>query len=53
MATQITSTRIETLRTEAAQAGDTKMVAICDRALNGSARATAECRKVIWHTEAQ
>lgn len=36
---EITETSIRALRNEAASVGDTKLVATCDRALNGSARA--------------
>lgn len=35
------------IRQEAAVAGDLAQVAICDRALNGSARARRECARVI------
>lgn len=43
----ITDTQISALRQEAAQAGDMKAVAICTRALAGSARARRECAKMI------
>jgi hypothetical protein len=43
----ITTAQIEALQTEAAAAGDSKQVAICERALNGSARARAICARVI------
>jgi hypothetical protein len=45
--TTITETEIQALRDEAASAGDTEMVRICDRALDGSQCAIAECRRVI------
>lgn len=48
----LTNSRIITLRTEAANAGDSKMVAICDRALNGSSRAIVEVVRVIRAAEA-
>lgn len=51
--TTITTRQIETLRTEAGMAGDTKMVAICDRALAGSQRARRECARVIRAAQAQ
>lgn len=41
------STRIRELRTEAGQAGDMEMVAICDRALDGDEEAIAECARVM------
>lgn len=43
----MTTTEIETLRTEAATAGDLDQVAICDRALAGDAEALRECERVI------
>jgi hypothetical protein len=48
----ITSRQIRHLRNEAATAGDSKQVEICDRALNGSDRAKRECVKVIRAAEA-
>ena len=44
----ITTKQIEALQAEAAAAGDMKQVAICERALNGSARARAICAR-IYH----
>ena len=49
----ITDTDIETLRTEAAQAGDAGMVGICGRALDGDDDARAECAEAIADAEAQ
>lgn len=43
----VTVEQIESLRTEAAAAGDLEQVAICDRALAGDADAIAECERVI------
>lgn len=43
----ITNENIRNLRNEAAAAGDSDMVRICERALAGSARAARECRKAI------
>lgn len=43
----ITDEQIATLRAEAGAAGDMAQVAICDRALRGSAAARAECARVI------
>lgn len=48
---------IRDLRTEAAAAGDSEQVALCDRALDGDQDALAECYRVIdaaaawwaWH----
>lgn len=45
--TTITNAQIAALRTEAAAAGDTAMVAVCTRALAGSARARAVCARAI------
>jgi hypothetical protein len=42
-----TTLQIEALRAEAAQAGDTKQTAMCDRALAGSWRATRGCARVL------
>jgi len=44
---------IEELRDEAATAGDSDQVAICDRALDGDADARVECARVIAVTAAQ
>lgn len=43
----ITNTSIRILRTEAAAAGDTAMVEICDLALAGDVMARAECYRTI------
>lgn len=43
----IDDTTIETLRTEAAEAGDLAQVAICERALAGNESARLECERVI------
>lgn len=48
----ITNAQLVTLCTEADMAGDTKMVAICRRAIDGSARALAACVKAIRAAEA-
>lgn len=45
--------QIERLRQEAGQAGDSAQVAICDRALAGSARATAICARIIRDAHAE
>lgn len=50
---KITNTQIAALKSEAANAGDSKMVAICDRALDGSRRAVAQVRRVIADAAAQ
>ena len=47
MNTTITTANITTLRDEAAIAGDYAQVKVCERALNGSQRALAECKRVI------
>ena len=50
-----TTTQIETLRNEAAKAGDDKMVRICDAALDlgeGSSE-WLECERVIANAAAQ
>lgn len=49
----ITDLQIRALRTEAGQAGDREQVAICNRALNGSARARAKCARAIAQAESQ
>ena len=49
----ITDAQIETLRDEAAAAGDRAQVEICNRALNGSQRARRECARVIREAAAQ
>lgn len=56
----ITNEQIERLRVEAAAAGDTDQVAMCDRALDRDsdramsvAAARAECARVIADAEAQ
>lgn len=43
----ITETEIDALRTEAAAAGDTAMVAICDLALEGDEDARAKCEDAV------
>lgn len=48
----ITTAQIDALCTAAAMAGDTKMVAICRRAIDGSQRAIAACVKAIRAAEA-
>lgn len=53
-ATRMTmSDRIQELRTEAAQAGDTEQVALCDRALDGDDEAYDECVRVLEDAAAQ
>lgn len=47
MTTQPTAAQLHALRAEAAIAGDTVQVRICDRALQGSVRALRECRRVL------
>lgn len=49
----ITNAQIEALSNEAGQSGDLEMVAICERALNGSARARKACEKAIRWARAQ
>lgn len=49
----ITDTDIRNLRTESGAAGDFEMVRICDRALNGSAKAIDECVRVIEYAAAE
>jgi hypothetical protein len=44
---EITKAQIEKLSNEAGEAGDLEQVAICTKALEGDAKALAECRKVI------
>ena len=51
-AANITASQIETLRYEAAVAGDSEQVDICDRALDGDTNARAECAAVISDAEA-
>lgn len=48
----ITTTQIEALRNNAAEAGDLDQVAVCDRALAGDDAAIAECVRVITDAEA-
>ncbi len=38
---------IDTMRSEAAEAGDLKTVALCDRALQGDARARSRCAAAL------
>lgn len=47
------SDRIQELRTEAAQAGDTEQVTLCDRALDGDDEAYDECVRVLADADAQ
>lgn len=47
MKTAVTLNDIRLLRDVAAIHGDCAQVRICERALNGSKRAIAECRRVI------
>jgi hypothetical protein len=49
----ITTEQVRALMAEAAQAGDDAQVAICRRALDGSKRALAECRRVAASAQAQ
>jgi chorismate mutase len=49
----LTEEQIEALRAEAGEAGDQAMVAICDRALAGSASARDECAEVIADARAE
>jgi hypothetical protein len=44
---QISGRDIQVLRYEAGLAGDMKMVAVCDRALNGDESARVVCEQVI------
>lgn len=53
MSTEITTAQIETLRTEAGEVGDDRMVATCDRALDGDEKARAACARVIRDAAAQ
>lgn len=48
----ITDEQIEALRSEAGSAGDSEMVAICDRALAGDQGEREECARVIADVEA-
>jgi len=43
----ITTAQISALRDEAGAHGDLEMVAICERAIAGNAKAIAECVRVI------
>ena len=43
----MTTEQIETLRAEAGAAGDSEMVAICDRAIDGSRHAIREVAEAI------
>jgi hypothetical protein len=43
----VTVEQIEALRDEAGAAGDTEMVAICERAIDGDESAADECAKAI------
>lgn len=44
---------LQALRTEAAIAGDTEQVDLCDRATTGDPSALAECWRVIKEAKAQ
>ncbi len=48
----ITTEQIEALSFEAGCAGDTEMVAICERAIDGEEAAIKECVKAIREAEA-
>lgn len=48
----ITNKQISLLRSEAASAGDKKMVAVCDRALDGKKASVKKCVEVIRANEA-
>jgi hypothetical protein len=50
--TQFTTTDIRQLQTEAGQAGDLEMVAICERALNHDEQALMQVALVIANTRA-
>jgi hypothetical protein len=45
--------RVDALRAEAAEAGDEKMVAICDAAIDGDAEAQREVASVLLNAETQ
>lgn len=45
--TNVATTDIEALRTEAGAAGDLEMVQVCDAALDGDENARTECEAVI------
>jgi hypothetical protein len=49
----ITLQQVERLRVQAAEAGDTEQVAICNRAIDGDESAVRECARVIRDAEAQ
>ncbi len=53
MSTTITNSQIETLRTEAAAAGDAEQVSLCDRALDGDTDARQQCAEAIDDATAQ
>jgi hypothetical protein len=44
---EITTAQIQALKTEAGQAGDSKMVETCKLALDGDEAAIAQCAEVI------
>ena len=50
---KITTAQIVALRSESAEHGDLAMVAVCDRALDGSRRALTIVRRVIADAAAQ
>lgn len=49
----LTNRQITKLRDEAATAGDTAQVEVCERALRGDRSARVECARVIADAEAQ
>jgi hypothetical protein len=51
--TEITDDQIERLQQEAAQAGDSAQVAICERAMTGDDDARRECQRVVADAAAQ
>jgi hypothetical protein len=51
--TVTTAAQIETLRAEAAAAGDEAQVDVCTAALEGDADARRECARVIAEADAQ
>lgn len=51
--TTVSVKQVESLRDEAAVAGDSKQVELCERALAGDAVAWAECERVMADAAAQ
>ena len=49
---QITAKQINKLMSKAFTAGDTKLVRICERALDGRTQALAECTRIISEAKA-